>query len=111
LQLKDRLYVGDMVERRSRIADIAVKQGRSGSLCFVTVEHALSTARGVAILERQNIVYRGHGDKRRAPAATALPLPPAQESARHRDFKVNPVLLFRYSALTFNGHRIHYDHQ
>jgi 3-methylfumaryl-CoA hydratase len=111
LHFKDRLYVGDVVERRSRIADVTVKSGQTGILCFVAIDHEFSTERGVAITERQNIVYRTLGENTRPPVATPPPLPPAptKELARHRDAKVNPVLLFRYSALTFNGHRIHYD--
>jgi 3-methylfumaryl-CoA hydratase len=110
LRLKDRLRVGDAVERCSRIADVSVKDGRTGVLCFVTVDHEISTDRGLAIAERQNIVYRalGPGGGTSTAQSVQLPAPPA-EAAWHRDLKANPVLLFRYSALTFNGHRIHYD--
>lgn len=105
LQFKDRLLVGDAVERRSRIADITIKEGRSGSLCFVAVDHAIATQRGPAILERQEIVFCG--PQSAAPAKhESAPLPKAQWA---KDGVADPVLLFRYSALTFNGHRIHYD--
>ncbi len=108
LQFIEPLRVGDEATRSSRIADVTVKSGSTGTLCFVAVEHTISTARGVAIRERQDIVYRDMptGGKSAAPAKPAT-APPA---AKHRRTHVSdPVLLFRYSALTFNGHRIHYD--
>ncbi len=98
------LAVGDRVRRRSWVSDVADKQGRSGPLCFVTVRHVLETDRGPAIEERQVIVYRGDGGARRDPPAA-----PGPEPEYRRSVAVDPVLLFRYSALTFNGHRIHYD--
>ncbi|GGF63262.1 hypothetical protein GCM10007301_23850 [Azorhizobium oxalatiphilum] len=105
LEWHDELKVNDQVGRTSRIADVVIKQGRTGTLCFVTVEHEITTARGLAIHEWQDIVYRGTD----APAGgtgneEAQPEPQWQESV-----ETSPVLLFRYSALTFNGHRIHYD--
>jgi 3-methylfumaryl-CoA hydratase len=104
LEFLDPLRVGDEPARLSRISDVTVKSGSSGTLCFVAVEHVVTTARGVAIRERQDIVYR---DMDGAPAAKVSPPPPA---AKHREAHMaDPVLLFRYSALTFNGHRIHYD--
>jgi 3-methylfumaryl-CoA hydratase len=110
LRLLDPLRVGDRVTRVSRIADVSVKEGRTGTLCFVTVAHRVETARGVAIEERQDIVYRGAD--RPAPAAPQ-PAPasaaPAREAQWRRTIMADPVLLFRYSAVTFNGHRIHYD--
>jgi 3-methylfumaryl-CoA hydratase len=98
------LRIGDEVRRRSRVDDIVVKEGRSGVLCFVTVRHEISNADGLALRERHDIVYR-------AIAPPGQPsLPPAEEPAPwRRSVAVDPVLLFRYSALTFNGHRIHYD--
>ncbi len=108
LQFIEPLRVGDEATRASRIADVTVKSGSTGTLCFVSVEHTISTARGVAIRERQDIVYRDMptSGKNAAPAQPAA-APPA---AKHRQTHISdPVLLFRYSALTFNGHRIHYD--
>jgi 3-methylfumaryl-CoA hydratase len=102
------LRVGDDAKRSSRIADVTVKTGSTGTLCFVSVNHEISTAHGVAIRERQDIVYREMptGGQNAAPAKAAAPPPPG----KHRESHVSdPVLLFRYSALTFNGHRIHYD--
>lgn len=108
LQFIEPLRVGDEATRASRIADVTVKSGSTGTLCFVSVEHTISTPRGVAIRERQDIVYREMptGGKNAASAKPAA----APPIAKHRQTHVSdPVLLFRYSALTFNGHRIHYD--
>lgn len=100
------LRVGDESTRTSRIADVQVKSGSTGTLCFVSVEHSISSPRGVAIRERQDIVYREMTAN--APATAKAPPPPPK--AQYRETHVSdPVLLFRYSALTFNGHRIHYD--
>jgi len=99
------LHVGDEIVRTSRIADIRAKQGRSGALVFVTLRHEIADARGVAITEEHDIVYRGDA---RPEAARPAPRAPADERFA-REIAPDPVLLFRYSALTFNGHRIHYD--
>jgi 3-methylfumaryl-CoA hydratase len=92
--------------RNSRIAEVSGKSGRSGALVFVTVQHAIANAFGIALREEHDIVYR------EAPRADA-PLQPPQAAPRDeafgREIVPDPVLLFRYSALTFNGHRIHYD--
>ena len=99
------LHVGDEIVRTSRIADIRAKQGRSGALVFVTLRHEIADARGVAITEEHDIVYRGDA---RPENARPAPQAPADERFA-REIAPDPVLLFRYSALTFNGHRIHYD--
>ena len=84
-----------------------MKTGSTGVLCFVSVEHLITTPRGTAIRERQDIVYRDMSTTAPAAPAKAPPPPPV---AKHRESHMaDPVLLFRYSALTFNGHRIHYD--
>jgi 3-methylfumaryl-CoA hydratase len=107
LQFIDPLRVGDETTRTSRISDVTLKTGSTGTLCFVSVEHVVTTSRGPAIRERQDIVYRDVSKTQAAAPAKAAPPPPA---AKHRETHVSdPVLLFRYSALTFNGHRIHYD--
>jgi 3-methylfumaryl-CoA hydratase len=107
LEFFDTLRVGDDAKRASRIADVTMKTGSTGTLCFVSVEHLVTTARGTAIRERQDIVYRDvSGAPQPAPAKPAAPPPAAQHRESHM---ADPVLLFRYSALTFNGHRIHYD--
>ena len=106
-EIIDALRVGDEAKRTSRIADVTVKTGSTGTLCFVAVEHLVTTARGIAIRERQDIVYREMGGSQPAAPAKAAPSP---RLAQHRETHMaDPVLLFRYSALTFNGHRIHYD--
>jgi 3-methylfumaryl-CoA hydratase len=108
LEIGDDLQVGDDVERVSRIADVTLKEGRTGPLCFVTVDHIFSTRRGAAVREKQSIVYRDV--ERQQAAAEAKPATqPSKTPTWQRKVHGDPVLLFRYSALTFNGHRIHYD--
>lgn len=106
----DALRVGDHVVRTTTIASVTRKSGRSGELWFVGLDHEYSTSRGTAIRERQDIVYReaakpSPDDGR--PAAQAATVRPVSASWT---VATSPVLLFRYSAITFNGHRIHYDH-
>jgi 3-methylfumaryl-CoA hydratase len=118
-ELLQSLHVGDVVERVSTIEDIVQKDGRSGSLCFVTIAHSYSTPRGLAVRDVQDLVFRNPA-QRPAKFQTARPEPmKPQPSAGHADgsegaewqcrFALSPVVLFRYSALTFNSHRIHYD--
>ena len=107
LEFLDTLRVGDEAKRVSRIDDVTVKTGSSGTLCFVSVEHIVTTSRGTAIRERQDIVYREMGGEKAATTRSNVPSP---RLAQHRETHMaDAVLLFRYSALTFNGHRIHYD--
>jgi len=103
------LREGDLVTRHSRIGDIAAKEGRSGTLCFVAVEHELSTPRGVALRERHDIVYREASALAPAAPASTPAFAEPQPADLAWEVEAGPVLLFRYSALTFNGHRIHYD--
>ncbi len=98
------LEVGARVDRRSVITRIAEKGSRSGSLIFVTVHHALSSNGDVAIEEDQDLVYR----ELSSPAAER-PNEPPSNGAWRRTIEPHETLLFRFSALTFNGHRIHYD--
>ena len=100
------LRVGEDIERVSRVADVAAKQGRSGQMVFVTVEHEISTADGVAIKEEHDIVYR-ENPRPNEPQSQPRKAPDGETFSRQID--PDPVMLFRYSALTFNGHRIHYD--
>jgi 3-methylfumaryl-CoA hydratase len=106
LEFLDALRVGDEVTRTSHIADVTMKTGSTGALCFVSVDHLITTVRGTAIRERHDIVYRDASPAASASAKPAAPLPAAQHRETHM---ADAVLLFRYSALTFNGHRIHYD--
>jgi 3-methylfumaryl-CoA hydratase len=104
------LTIGDEVSRSSRIVSVSAKRGRSGELVFVAVRHELSTAAGLALVEEHDIVYRDlpppAADRdASAPALTPAPGP----AAWTRRIVPDAVLLFRYSALTFNSHRIHYD--
>jgi 3-methylfumaryl-CoA hydratase len=106
LEFIDTLRVGDEATRTSRIADVTLKSGSTGTLCFVSVNHEITTPRGIAIRERQDIVYRDVSPASSAPVKPAGAPPTAQH---HETHIADTVLLFRYSALTFNGHRIHYD--
>ena len=99
------LRVGEVATRTSRIDDVTAKDARSGPLVFVTVHHALSTPEGHAISEAHDIVYRGLP----APGSAATPPRAPTDETFARTVVPDDVLLFRYSALTFNGHRIHYD--
>ncbi len=100
------LHVGERIERESRIVDVTPKEGRSGSLVFVVVRHTISGPNGIAIVEEHDIVYR---DAARLGEHGAAPIHAPVNAAWSREIDPDPVLLFRYSALTFNGHRIHYD--
>lgn len=104
LRLVDRLRLGDAIQRRSQITSVTVKDGRSGVLCFVKVEHEILSPRGLAIAEVQDIVYRD-AVAQKSPAQLVQRVTPTWTAEK----TTNPVMLFRYSALTFNGHRIHYD--
>jgi 3-methylfumaryl-CoA hydratase len=106
LEFEHPLQVGEEAQRTSRIVDIRTREGRSGSLVFVTVRHEIAQAHRVAITEEHDIVYRG--DPRPDASPPAREAAPSNESFA-REMAPDPVLLFRYSALTFNGHRIHYD--
>ncbi len=98
------LRVGERVEQRSVVAKVEEKSGRAGPLVFVTVRHLVSGSDGPALEEEQDLVYRGIRGPLPAP-----PPEPAPQGAFRRRVVPDDVLLFRYSALTFNGHRIHYD--
>ena len=100
------IRVGDMVQRVSRIKSVDIKEGRTGTLCFVAIDHTLRVGDDVVVRERQDVVYRGIADGAH-PTQAAPVAEPGQHSRR---LEASPPLLFRYSALTFNGHRIHYDH-
>ena len=102
------LRVGDAVERRSLIESVTEKQGRNGPLVFVTVRHELRRdgRPPPALVEWHDIVYRA---ARRTDEAEPAPTAADTEAAFERTVVADEVLLFRFSALTFNGHRIHYD--
>jgi hydroxyacyl-ACP dehydratase HTD2-like protein with hotdog domain len=100
------LFAGETITRESTIAAVREKTGSTGALVFVTVRHRVFGPRGVAIEEEQDIVYRGLEGAAVKRAETSPPLP---ADAFCETVTPDPVLLFRYSALTGNGHRIHYD--
>jgi 3-methylfumaryl-CoA hydratase len=92
--------------RSSVVQSVDIKKGATGALAFVTVGHAITVDGATCVTEEHDIVYRA------APLAGAEPAPPKMaplDAAWSRTITPDPVLLFRYSALTFNGHRIHYD--
>lgn len=97
------LRIGDTVRKESRILSVELKEGRTGPLVFVRVGHELVDAGGTALTEEHDIVYRD------LEAPPSKPRPAPTGAVWERIIRPDPVLLFRYSALTFNGHRIHYD--
>lgn len=103
----DPLRAGDHVRRISTVREVTRKDGRSGELWFVAVYRDYLTERGLAIRERHDIVYREAGGLAPRPLSERRFDRTAEHSFR---IETSPTLLFRYSAITFNGHRIHYDH-
>jgi 3-methylfumaryl-CoA hydratase len=100
------LAVGDEIERISKIQSVTHKAGRTGDLIFVLVQHQISNQHGLALIEEHDIVYRD------APGPNDQPVTPTPAPTNAKWTKTitpDDVFLFRYSALTFNGHRIHYD--
>jgi 3-methylfumaryl-CoA hydratase len=108
LEFRAPLRIGDTVQRQSTIERIDAKDGRSGALVFVKVRHELTVADAAApaLVEFHDIVSR---DAARAGDAPSAPQAAPTDAAWSREWLPDEVLLFRYSALTFNGHRIHYD--
>jgi len=104
------LCVGQTVQRQSTIQSVKHKAGRSGELLFVLVEHRFSNENGLALTEEHDIVYRSAAQPGEAAPAPQKP-PMDGQAAWSRTITADAVVLFRYSALTFNGHRIHYDRQ
>jgi 3-methylfumaryl-CoA hydratase len=101
------LRIGESVIRKSTIADVSMKEGRSGPLIFVLVRHDIAGPAGLALVEEHDIVYRtelGPDDKGQPPRAAA-----PTGAVWRREINANGVMLFRYSALIFVAHRIHYD--
>jgi 3-methylfumaryl-CoA hydratase len=100
------LRLGEPAEQRSVIRSVDLKEGKTGSLVFVTVEHQTMQGGKRCLVEEQSLVYR---DVPPGPS----PLGPGEPASMDVDFQAHfqpdPVVLFRYSALTYNGHRIHYD--
>lgn len=103
--------IGTALQRRSTIADVANKSGKSGSMVFVTVNHEILLEGRCAIREEQDLVYREVPTAAPENAAAPVNKPSAAPATSQwtREFTAGPVELFRFSALTFNAHRIHYD--
>ncbi|MXQ10714.1 FAS1-like dehydratase domain-containing protein [Microvirga makkahensis] len=100
------IRVGDVMTKTARIADISEKEGKTGSLIFVNIDNRYHVGGTEVLSEVQTLVYRDHpGPGEAPPPVKAAPTSPAWS---HR-IDPDPVMLFRYSAVTFNGHRIHYD--
>lgn len=101
-------HIGDEVIRRSAIDNVVLKAGRTGALVFVTVRHEYRARQIIILNERQDLVYRTQDPGGSLPKPTVpselLPVPD-----QTRWVESSPTLLFRYSAVTFNSHRIHYD--
>ena len=108
--MHDELRVGDEVRKEAAIKEVAVKQGRTGQMVFVTVKTDILSPRGLAITEEMDVVYREEPDRNLAHAASPSPQPAPGQAIWSKAFTPDAVVLFRYSALTFNGHRIHYDY-
>ncbi|XDA97924.1 MaoC family dehydratase N-terminal domain-containing protein [Sulfitobacter sp. LCG007] len=106
IAFRSRPRIGETVTRRSVVADVTMKQGRSGRLCFVTVNHDISSDGREVLSERQDIVYRDIAPEGSGPAPAQAQAP---DGTHQRRICMPPERLFRYSALTFNSHRIHYD--
>ncbi len=107
-EFRSPVRVGDTVQRTSTIANVSEKAGRTGKLVFVKVRHEVrcNGQADPAIVEFHDIVYR---EARQAGDVDPPPVPSPQGATWQRAIVADDVLLFRYSALTFNGHRIHYD--
>ena len=102
------LRIGDAVRRETELVDIAVKAGGTGTLVFATVAQRVFTTEGLAIEEERRTVFREEvraGERNQAPRRETAP----DDAPWRRRIEPDPVLLFRFSALTFNSHRIHYD--
>lgn len=102
------IRVGDRLQRVSRVESVTAKAGSTGALVFVIVRHEITSVSGGRTVDTQRIVYREAAAGGNAAPAKQEPVPKAGEFSRTT--KPDEVLLFRFSALTFNGHRIHYDH-
>ena len=102
LKVKKPLVVGAEARKVSVIEGVSERTGRSGRLVFVTLRHEFSQGGRLALVEHQDLVYRNAG-------GFSSPKPAGQSAEGCRAVAFDPVLLFRYSALTLNGHRIHYD--
>lgn len=109
LEFPGLLPLGARAARVSRIEDVQLKQGRSGPLAFVTVRHEIRVGDRLAVTDEHDIVYREAAARPASETESNTGEPAPAEADWQETVTPDPVLLFRYSALTFNGHRIHYD--
>jgi len=99
--------VGEPITKIMSIADVTAKEGRSGDLMFVTVRQEITDKNGVAITDDRTQIYRG--EAMAGSTANHKPAQPPEEAQWTKEIEPSPILLFRFSALTMNSHRIHYD--
>jgi len=100
------VHVGETIRKVSTIEAVTPKVGKTGNLVFLKLRHEIEGDDGVAVTEIQDVVYREEAKPGSTPPA---PPPAPAEAVWSRDIHPTPVLLFRFSALTMNSHRIHYD--
>jgi 3-methylfumaryl-CoA hydratase len=105
LRFHQDLIIGEEISKNSEIVKVSEKEGKTGRMVFVTVKHSIQSQRGVAVEEEQDIVYLPMPKSYVQPAPNPVPV----DLQWKEEYPINPVFLFRFSALTFNGHRIHYD--
>ena len=103
------LRCGEPATKRTRVLAVTEKQGRSGRLTFVTVGVQVLQNGAVVVDEEQDIVYRNEAAAAAPPSTAAAPLREVPAGAGEREIGISPTVLFRFSALTYNAHRIHYD--
>jgi 3-methylfumaryl-CoA hydratase len=103
------LRCGELATRRSRVLSVQHKQGRSGALMFVAVGHEISQGDRVVVDEQQDIVYREASQAAGQPPARGATGAVVAAAEGEWAIEISPILLFRFSALTYNAHRIHYD--
>jgi hydroxyacyl-ACP dehydratase HTD2-like protein with hotdog domain len=109
LEIVAGVRVGVAARRRSAITKWTVKSGRTGTMLLVTVRHEIEQGGKVAVIDEQDLMYRSGAGARRPEPAAAPAGPPLSDAAWQEAFPTGPALLFRFSALTANSHRIHYD--
>jgi 3-methylfumaryl-CoA hydratase len=102
------LRIGDRVARVSTVTRAEAKSGRTGAFTLVTITHEISSPSGLALTEEQDVVYRAAIEAGTTAKQTEA-APVADKPEWSKPIPLDTVLLFRYSALTFNAHRIHYD--
>ncbi|MBV8798815.1 MAG: MaoC family dehydratase N-terminal domain-containing protein [Alphaproteobacteria bacterium] len=111
LEFRAPIRIGTAMTKTSTIAAVEAKSGVSGEMVFVTIRHEISAAADVAVVEEQDIVYREPPNASAASAGSRAPAAEERIPEWRRTITPDPVQLFRYSALTFNSHRIHYDRE